>query len=126
VHSAHLFWWSRRTATGRFQDPHTPMVMIAFSAGRPLLSDAHPHLTAASISTTLERAEELYRAGDYVAVAALLAPLEEMLEPEPSAVRIAGLCRLKLGDFAASRRRSVSDPNLRLVKTSANTKGGGV
>jgi tetratricopeptide (TPR) repeat protein len=50
-----------------------------------------------NIATVIPDAEARYRAGDYAASAALLAPLAEENPPPPSALRILGLCRLRLG-----------------------------
>jgi tetratricopeptide (TPR) repeat protein len=50
-----------------------------------------------NIDTVIPDAEAHYRAGDYAASAALLAPLAEENPPPPSALRILGLCRLRLG-----------------------------
>jgi Flp pilus assembly protein TadD len=50
-----------------------------------------------NIDTVIPDAEAHYRAGDYAASAALLAPLAEENPPAPPALRILGLCRLRLG-----------------------------
>ena len=50
-----------------------------------------------NIDTVIPDAEAHYRAGDYAASAALLAPLAEENPPPSSALRILGLCRLRLG-----------------------------
>ena len=47
--------------------------------------------------TLVQGAEALYRAGDYAAAAAGLEPLVSAASPLPAAVRILGLCRLRLG-----------------------------
>ncbi len=51
----------------------------------------------ANIDTVIPDAEAYYRAGDYAASAALLAPLIDENPPPPSALRVLGLCRLRLG-----------------------------
>ena len=75
------------------------MVVIASFAGEPLFAEAHPTIT--SDAATMARAEEFYRAGEYKRAAALLSPLADAPESEPSAVRVLGLCRLKLGESQA-------------------------
>jgi tetratricopeptide (TPR) repeat protein len=49
-------------------------------------------------ASATERAEALYRAGDYSKAAELLSPLASAEPPNPTATRLLGLCRLKLGD----------------------------
>ncbi len=43
------------------------------------------------------QAEALFRSGNHAAAAALLAPLAEAESPDPTALRLLGLCRLQLG-----------------------------
>ena len=45
-----------------------------------------------------DRATADYRAGDYARAAAALAPLAEAVPPDPTALRLIGLCRLRLGE----------------------------
>ncbi len=46
---------------------------------------------------TITAAEPRYRAGDYAAATDLLAPLTQLPCPDATALRITGLCRLRLG-----------------------------
>jgi len=47
--------------------------------------------------TVISAAEACYRAGDYLGAIALLAPLNESDPPDAAALRIVGLCQLRLG-----------------------------
>jgi uncharacterized protein HemY len=48
--------------------------------------------------SSLARAEQLYRAADYAAAAALLDGERASSPTDPTILRLLGLCRLRLGD----------------------------
>lgn len=69
-----------------------------FSPPSPADRSPSPPSAVAELANATERAEALYRAGQYENAAQLLSPLAGAEPPDPTATRLLGLCRLKLGD----------------------------